>query len=48
LTIDRWTSAGAFAEFRDRWQTDYAALDQACETLTEHEVLVGRFDSSME
>jgi len=48
LTIDRWSSAGAFAEFRDRWQADYAALDRACETLTEHEALLGRFDSSTE
>ena len=46
LTIDRWTSAEAFAAFRNRWQADYEALDRACETLTEREALVGRFDST--
>ena len=46
LTIDRWTSAEAFVAFRDRWEADYAALDQVCEALTTHEALVGRFESS--
>jgi heme-degrading monooxygenase HmoA len=46
VTIDRWTSAAAFAEFRDRWRADYEALDRACETLTEREAVVGQFDSS--
>ncbi len=46
LTIDRWTSADAFAAFRDRWQADYDALDRTCEDLTQREELVGRFDSS--
>jgi heme-degrading monooxygenase HmoA len=46
LAIDRWTSAEAFAEFRDRWEADYDALDRACESLNEREALVGHFDSS--
>lgn len=48
LTIDRWTSAEAFVAFRDRWQADYEALDRVCARLTEHEALVGRFESSTE
>ena len=48
LTIDRWTSAKAFAEFRDRWKADYEALDRVCEALTAHEALLGRFESSTE
>ena len=48
LTIDRWTSAEAFAEFRDRWKADYEALDRVCEALTAHEALLGRFESSTE
>jgi heme-degrading monooxygenase HmoA len=48
LTIDRWTSASAFAEFRNRWEADYAALDRVCEALTAHEALLGRFESSTE
>jgi heme-degrading monooxygenase HmoA len=46
VTIDRWTSAEAFAEFRDRWEADYDALDRACESLNEREAPVGHFDSS--
>jgi heme-degrading monooxygenase HmoA len=48
LTIDRWTSAEAFAAFRDRWQADYGSLDRVCEALTAHEALVGRFESPTE
>jgi hypothetical protein len=42
LTIDRWTTEGAFGRFRDAHAADYEALDARCETLTTHEVLIGR------
>lgn len=44
LTIDRWSSAAAFDEFKTRWQPEYEALDRFCEGLTEREALVGRFE----
>ncbi|MGH7614126.1 MAG: antibiotic biosynthesis monooxygenase family protein [Gemmatimonadales bacterium] len=46
LTIDRWRTFEAFVAFRDQWQADYESLDRRCESLTEREVMVGRFDSS--
>ncbi|SRR5689334_10578562 len=45
LTIDHWTSAGAYDAFRERWHEEYEALDKRCEGLTERETLIGRFDS---
>jgi heme-degrading monooxygenase HmoA len=45
LTIDRWTSVAAYDAFRERWQTEYQALDKRCEALTERETLIGWFDS---
>lgn len=43
LTIDRWTSAAAFAAFRDRWADDYRDLDRRCAALTSRETALGAF-----
>ena len=45
LTIDRWTSREALRHFKQQFVAEYAALDQACERLTESETLVGDFES---
>lgn len=45
LTIDHWESAGAWEAFlRDR-EDEYAALDRACEALTDSEHDLGTFRS---
>jgi antibiotic biosynthesis monooxygenase len=36
-TIDRWVSAGAYERFRQRWGSEYSALDHECESLTSDE-----------
>lgn len=41
LTLDRWRSAEAYERFRAHQREAYAALDQRCESLTEHETLLG-------
>jgi quinol monooxygenase YgiN len=43
LTIDRWTHAQHFANFRERWGEQYAALDARCEGLTLNERKIGTF-----
>ena len=43
VTIDRWESAQAYAEFRSNYDAEYCELDAACEALTSAEALVGRF-----
>ena len=43
LTIDRWTSARAYADFRAREAEAYDAMDAAGEALTEAERHVGGF-----
>lgn len=45
FTIDRWSSADAFATFQKQWRTDYEALDRRCEALTARETLIGRFET---
>jgi 8-oxo-dGTP diphosphatase len=44
LTLDRWTTCGAFEAFRDRHREAYAALDRRMEALTRHEAPIGAFD----
>jgi heme-degrading monooxygenase HmoA len=44
LALDRWRSRGEYERFRARWHEAYAALDQRCEPLTEHEALLGHFE----
>ncbi len=46
LTVDRWTSADAFAEFRRQWHAEYQALDQQMESLTESERSIGQYESA--
>ena len=45
ITIDRWTSSGDYESFRSRWKDEYAILDAQCESLTEHETLLGKWES---
>ncbi len=43
LTVDRWQGEPAYRQFREDFAQEYAALDQACEHLTERETLIGEF-----
>lgn len=45
LTLDRWTSREALLRFKQDHHADYSALDKQCESLTEHEALLGEFES---
>jgi quinol monooxygenase YgiN len=44
LTIDRWTSAEAYARFRQQHAEDYENLDELCTAWTESEQQIGVFD----
>lgn len=44
LTLDFWDSREACDRFRRSHAEDYAALDALCETLTEREREIGRFE----
>lgn len=43
VTIDRWTSAAAYEDFRSRNLSEYETIDRRCESLTEHEARLGSF-----
>ncbi|HEX4321837.1 MAG TPA: antibiotic biosynthesis monooxygenase [Acidobacteriaceae bacterium] len=43
LTIDRWSSEDAFRAFRAAHDSDYEALDRACDSLTASEARIGAF-----
>jgi len=43
LTIDRWTSEGAFRAFRAQHDSDYETLDRECDSLTAAETRIGAF-----
>jgi quinol monooxygenase YgiN len=43
LTIDRWRDEAAYRAFREHFAQRYAALDQDCEGLTEHEESLGSY-----
>lgn len=45
ITIDRWTSFGAYESFRSQRKSEYTTLDMQCEDLTEREILVGKWES---
>lgn len=45
LTVDRWESAAAYREFRQRFDAEYLELDRLCEGLAETEVPLGQFTS---
>jgi heme-degrading monooxygenase HmoA len=44
LTIDRWQSAAAQRQMRERFAEEYETLDRACEVLTESEKDIGVFE----
>ena len=44
ITIDRWTSAAAFAAFKRERLAEYQALDKQMESLTSSETPIGQFD----
>jgi heme-degrading monooxygenase HmoA len=46
LTIDRWTSAAAFADFKRKWNAEYQALDQQMESLTQSERSIGQYETA--
>ena len=43
LTIDRWDSEAAFRTFRAQHDSEYEALDRACDSLTSSESRIGAF-----
>jgi heme-degrading monooxygenase HmoA len=43
LTLDRWTSEEAFRAFRKEHDSEYEALDRACDPLTSSETRIGAF-----
>jgi heme-degrading monooxygenase HmoA len=43
LTIDRWKNSQDFAIFRQRWNEQYASLDERCEGMTLSERKLGAF-----
>jgi heme-degrading monooxygenase HmoA len=46
VTVDRWNSADAFAEFQRQWHAEYQALDQLMESLTRSERSFGQYESA--
>lgn len=44
MTIDRWDSRTAYEAFRSRFATEYSAIDQRCEALTESETEIGTYE----
>lgn len=43
LTIDRWSSEGAFRAFRKEHDAEYEKLDRTCDSLTARETRVGAY-----
>ena len=46
LTIDRWSSAAAFAAFKRRFGEEYAALDREFDGLALEETPIGAFEEA--
>lgn len=44
LTIDRWHRHEDFQQFKQTFDTEYHAIDEKCEELTEKERLIGIFE----
>jgi heme-degrading monooxygenase HmoA len=44
VTVDFWTSREAFQAFRERFRTEFEALDERFEALTRRETYLGDFD----
>jgi hypothetical protein len=45
LTIDSWSDAEGFDNFKHQFDAEYKALDVRCESLTEYEMKIGGFES---
>ena len=43
ITVDRWSSAEHWHDFRKRYAKEYEALDQECEGFTTYEASLGEF-----
>jgi heme-degrading monooxygenase HmoA len=41
LTIDRWDSYEEFESFHENYRTEYKAMDERCNSLTEYESKLG-------
>jgi heme-degrading monooxygenase HmoA len=46
LTLDYWTSREAFHKFKRVHAAEYETLDRQCESLTEHEAMIGEFEDA--
>ena len=46
ITIDRWESAESYEVFQSQFRNEYETLDAQCERLTEHEILLGMWEST--
>lgn len=44
-TIDLWESEAAYKTFKEVFAEEFEALDRACESLTQREEQLGRFES---
>lgn len=45
LTVDHWKSREAYDTFRRRFSSEFDAVDERCERLTETETRLGDFES---
>lgn len=45
VTVDIWETEAAYKSFKKKFAADFETLDKYCESLTESEELVGRFES---
>ena len=43
MVIDRWANDDSFTRFHQKFEQEYAALDQHCLSLTDEETLIGNF-----
>ena len=46
ITIDRWASAKSYEVFHAEFNEEYELLDAQCEGMTEHEILLGKWESA--
>ena len=45
ITIDRWESAESYEAFHSQFKKEYETLDVQCKELTEHEILLGKWET---
>ena len=43
ITLDRWKTEQAYKSFREKYSSEYNALDKLCEGLTKEEKFLGSF-----